>query len=91
MASLRRDNMHTCYIGYLSTPEAFLKVFLLLAMYSLGLSAITATETRKKEDRQASDAQAPRHREYKRKYEGVIMMTSFSSISFCKQRATSVN
>lgn len=54
--------MHTCYMGYLTNPGAFLKAFLLLAMYRLGLSAITATETRKKEGRQVSDAQTPRQR-----------------------------
>lgn len=83
--------MHTCYMGYLTTPGAFLKVLLLLAMYRLGLSAITATETRKKRKVGKSVMLKHQDREYKRKYEGVIMMPSFSSIFFCKQMAVSVN
>lgn len=42
------DNIQTCHVGYLSTPGAVLKAFLLLAMLSLGLFAITAAVTRKK-------------------------------------------
>lgn len=65
-----------------------LKVFLLLAMLSLGLSAITAAVTRgkkKKAGRQLSDAHTKKYRIQGRGNIRLIMLLSFSSNSFLQR------